>query len=319
MSGVADDSSSVGGGGLEDGAAKRFALVPHDQHTCMVSQHVVDTDGEYHALLLNSMSGETWRITSRNAVRFGYSIDGHAWLKANGCSQWLWPHCEYLVFTDGVQRYIQRGQDAASRIPLCDDMVSHRPCELSLFGMARGYGDVSISGACFCSPAAGGSCFWNLGDVFQHFEMDERGVASRWMHDRWAGWSKQLQRDFGLAGHLRKAKPTKALAETQGSEPQRVLNFNSVSTHGLLALFCRWTMSTSEATGRISNTNGRAKLEAFWRVGCKIRRSTSMLSSLFRKIASGTRHKACHVHLVRALLCLCGMGLLTSGSFMLPS
>ena len=272
MSGVADDPSSVGGASLEDARALRLALVPHDKHTCMVSQ-VCTTDGEHHALFFNSMSGETWRIASRNAVRFGYSPDGNAWLKANGCSHWFWPYCEYLVFADGAQLYIQRGQDVSSRIPLRDDMSAHRPCELSLFGMARGYGDVSIYGACFCSPVAGAFAFWNLGDVFQQFEMDTRGVACRWMHDRRAGWSKQLQREFGLAGHLRKARPTKALAETQSSEPQRVLTFNSVSTHGFLALLCRWTLSTSEATGLIINKNGRAKLEAFlesWLQGSQV-------------------------------------------------
>ena len=242
---------------------KKAQLIPHEKHLWTIMSNVW-MDDRFHTLAFHTLSGESWRLTSASAVKLGFNGDGHCWLKSGGSSAWLWAKCQYLALADEGKRFVQKGDDLATRTLLSEDMCSHRPCTLSVVSLVRGYGDVSISGAAFSSPAMGAFCFWNLGDVFKNFEMDNRGVASRWMLDRWNGWVSALEREYGLgSGHFRKAKPTKHLAQAQSSDAYRVLSFNSVSTHCLLALLCRWTHSGSEQAGLINNMNGRAKLGSF--------------------------------------------------------
>ena len=78
------------------------------------------------------------------------------------------------------------------------------------------------------------------------------------------------------SSHLLKAVPQRRHAKCEGPE-SRLLPYNSVSTHALIALALRWSCAAGKAFGMISNSGARDKLSSF--LDTWVRTHTPPLSS----------------------------------------
>ena len=122
---------------------------------------------------------------------------------------------------------------------------------------------------CYAAKALwkGVRVWWCMSSFHGQFDPDERALAGRWYHDRYARWAGMLKNKHGLdpTWHLRKAVVTDLadLSESMGgNEPRtRIFDSNTMSTHALIIFWLRWS-SLSKDAGGIAKAACVSKIQA---------------------------------------------------------